>query len=286
MTVLAVLALGLAIVLGGGATSASAGLVHTTRSVDALLPSTPSSNWSGYAVTSSTSTPVDYTSVTGTWTVPTATCSSATAGASSAVWVGIGGYSLTSQALEQTGTDADCSNSGVPTYYAWYELVPADPVNLSAKVMPGDTITTSVNILPTTSTGTTQVELQVKNRTRKWTVTKIVTPTAIDTSSAEWITEAPSDCSSYRCTPVPLANFGSVTIGNIAAKGDSVGGTLTSSTWNEYPISLVPSATRGEYAGPDRFGGFGGSTAGAAPGAISADGRSFSVSWLADAGSQ
>jgi hypothetical protein len=259
-------------------------LIHTTRSADVLSPSTPSSNWSGYAVTSSTGTPVNYTSVTGTWTVPTATCGSGDAGASSATWVGLGGYSLTSQALEQTGTDADCNDSGVPTYYAWYELVPADPVNLTAKVLPGDTITTSVNILPSTTGGQTVVELQVKNRTRHWTVTKKIVPSVLDTSSAEWIAEAPSNCSSLQCVPVPLANFGSVTIGNIAAKGDSIGGTLTNPSWNEYPIALVPTAKNGRYAGPDRFGGFGGgSTAGASPGAISADGRNFTVSWLANA---
>src|SRR6202035_4857012 len=130
-TAMAVLAL--AVVLGSHV-HASSTIVHATRVVSVVAPSTPSSNWSGYAVTSPTSTPVSYSSVTGTWTVPTATCGATDAGASSAVWVGIGGYSLTSQALEQTGTDADCNESGNPTYYAWYELVPADPVNLTAKV--------------------------------------------------------------------------------------------------------------------------------------------------------
>jgi hypothetical protein len=279
----AMVVLALAVVLGSHVQAASGALVHTTRAASVVAPSTPSSNWSGYAVTSPTSTAVDYTSVTGTWTVPTATCGPNDAGASSAVWVGLGGYSLTSQALEQTGTDADCDETDTPSYYAWYELVPANPVNLSAKVMPGDTITTSVNILPSTTGGPTMVELQVKNRTRHWTVTKKLVPTALDTSSAEWITEAPSDCSAYNCVPVPLANFGSVTIGNIAAKGDSLGGTLTNPSWNVYPISLVPSSSRGHFAGPDRFGGFGGSTAGATPGSISTDGRDFTVSWLADA---
>ena len=281
----AMVVLALAVVLGSHVHAASSALLHTTRSADVVAPNTPSSNWAGYAVTSPTSTAVDYTSVTGTWTVPTATCGPADAGASSAVWVGLGGYSLTSQALEQTGTDADCDeDTDTPTYYAWYELVPADPVNIKAKVMPGDTITTSVNILPSTTGGQTIVELQVKNRTRHWTVTKKLVPTVLDTSSAEWITEAPSDCSTLNsCIPVPLSNFGSVTIGNIAAKGDGLGGTLTNPSWNVYPISLVPSSGRGHFAGPDRFGGFGGSTAGASPGSISTDGRNFTVSWLADA---
>jgi hypothetical protein len=85
------------------------------------------------------------------------------------------------------------------------------------------------------------------------------------------------------CEPEPLADFGAVTIGNIAAIGDGLPGTLTNPAWTVYPISLVPTIGRGYYPGPDRFGGFGGSTAGASPGAISTDGRDFTVTWLADA---
>lgn len=275
----AMLVLALAVVLGSRV-HASSEVVHAARAADVVAPSTASSNWSGYAVTSPTSTPVSYSSVTGTWTVPTATCGATDAGASSSVWVGIGGYSLTSQALEQTGTDADCDESGNPSYFAWYEIVPADPVNLRAKVMPGDTITTSVNILPSTTGGQSTVELQVKNRTRHWTVTKTFTPSVIDTSSAEWIAEAPSSCSNFTgCVPVPLANFGSVTIGKVAAIGDGAGGTLTNAGWNIYPIQLVPTSRRTRFA----LAGSNGSTAGASPGSISTDGRSFTVSWLADA---
>ena len=57
-----------------------------------------------------------------------------------AIWVGLGGYSLTSQELEQVGTEADCDEHGKPSYYIWYELVPADPVNLKLRIDPGDTI--------------------------------------------------------------------------------------------------------------------------------------------------
>ena len=45
-----------------------------------------------------------------------------------AIWVGLGGYSLTSGELEQIGTEADCDAHGRASYYVWYELVPADPV--------------------------------------------------------------------------------------------------------------------------------------------------------------
>jgi Peptidase A4 family len=272
------LALMFAFASGSEAAASVSPIRHATRASSGVAPITPSSNWSGYAVTSPNNTPISYTSITGTWTVPTATCTPADAGASSAVWVGIGGYSLTSQALEQTGTDTDCDSSGNPTYFAWYELVPADPVNLKVKVMPGDTITTSVNILPSASGGASTVEVQVLNRTRGWRFTKKVVPSALDTSSAEWIEEAPSNCSPS-CRPVPLANFGSVSIAKLAAIGDGVGGTLTNPAWTVYPISLVPTSRHVHFA----LVGSSGSTAGASPGAISADGRSFVVSWLADA---
>ena len=77
-----------------------------------------------------------YTDVTGTWTQPAATCTPGST-TSAAVWVGIGGYSQSSQKLEQTGTSADCDSSGKATYYAWYELVPADSVNIKLKIFPG-----------------------------------------------------------------------------------------------------------------------------------------------------
>lgn len=274
---IAALALGSALVLGDGTASASAVLDHSTRSVDVLSPSQTSENWSGYAVTSSTSTAVNYTSATGTWTVPTATCDPSDSNSASAVWVGIGGYSSTSQALEQTGTEADCNGPSAPTYYAWYELVPAAGVTLKAKVQPGDIMTASVNILPATGSASTRVELQIKNRTRNWTVTKIATPSAIDTSSAEWIAEAPSNCAGF-CRALPLANFGSVTIAKAAAIGDGQGGTLNNPAWTTFPIQLVPTSRHARFATV----GSNGSTAGAAPGAISADGRSFGVSWLAN----
>ena len=54
-----------------------------------------------------------------------------------AIWVGLGGYTVGSNALEQTGTAADCNGAGKATYYAWYELVPASSVTLKLKIFPG-----------------------------------------------------------------------------------------------------------------------------------------------------
>jgi len=234
-----------------------------------------SSNWSGYAVTSAGTA---YTSVTSTWTQPKATCGTGDAGAAAAFWVGLGGYALNSQALEQAGTDSDCDSTNRPSYYAWYEIVPAPPVNVRLKIAPGDTITASVNIRNNNSA----VLFQIKNRSRGTVFTKLVTLTAApDLSSAEWIAEAPSSCTQTSCRPLPLANFGSVAFTKVAALGNGNGGTVANPAWTAEAISLVPRANRGFFPGPDSGSGSSGSTAGASPGGLASDGSSFTVGWTA-----
>ena len=159
-----------------------------------------SSNWAGYVVTGIGSTPttaspsMSYTDVTGQWVQPRATCTPGMA-TSVAIWVGLGGYSESSQDLEQTGTSADCSASGKPSYYIWYELVPADSVNLKVKIRPGDVIASSVVV------NGTDILVQVNDRTRRVRFTKHLTMASPDLSSAEWITEAPSQCGSSGFCP-------------------------------------------------------------------------------------
>jgi hypothetical protein len=230
-----------------------------------------STNWSGYALQDVNAAGLQFTSVTGTWNVPVTTCTSGSR-SSAAFWVGLGGSSDTATGLEQTGTGADCTN-GTARYYAWYEILPAAAIEVPLKVKPGDQITTSVNVNGST------VLVQIKNRTRKTSFTKALQVAAPDLSSAEWIAEAPSACTaSGRCTIVPLANFGTMTFTRAAAIASTHPGTITDTTWASDAISLVPQSSSGFFASRDTA-----STAGAKPGSISADGRSFPVSWLATA---
>ena len=106
------------------ATLAVAGSTIGTASAGTAV----SSNWSGYAVSGAT-----FATVSGAWTQPAADCSSASSITASAFWVGLGGNSETSNALEQTGTEADCNADGNATYSAWYELVPAASVQGAAE---------------------------------------------------------------------------------------------------------------------------------------------------------
>jgi hypothetical protein len=178
-----------------------------------------STNWSGYAVTGSR-----FTSVSASWTEPTVTCSGT---AYSSFWVGLDGD--TSNTVEQTGTDADCSGS-TPQYYAWYEMYPKFPVNLSGTVRPGDHLNASV-----TTDGRGGFTLTISDTTQGWTNTTNARLKSAKLASAEVIAEAPSSSGGV----LPLANFGTVSFGNATANG----ALLTSSTPNIDPITMQSGST-------------------------------------------
>jgi hypothetical protein len=165
-----------------------------------------STNWSGYAATGASGA---FTSISASWKEPAATCSSRSAQYAS-FWVGLDGF--TSDSVEQTGTDSDCSGR-TPDYYGWYEMFPANPVNFTNPVSPGDSFTASV-----TFSGTQTYTLVLKDTTRGWTQTITKNQSGLDRSSAEVITEAPSSQSGV----LPLANFGTVSYSASAANGTSL----------------------------------------------------------------
>ena len=215
LAVLAAVAIGL--VAAGTATAATS----VTRDV--------SSNWAGYVVSGTT-----FTSVTGTWVQPEIDCTS-TGSSASAFWVGLGGNTDGSNALEQAGTGAECDENGVATYYAWYELVPAPSITIPMAIEPGDTITTTVTVVGT------KVTLQVTDVTTGKTVTKVKRMAAPDTSSAEWVAEAPSLCSgSGYCRTVTLSDFGKVKFTKASATTtDGHTGSISDKAWTATSIQLV-----------------------------------------------
>jgi peptidase A4-like protein len=265
---LAVLALAASVAAG----SASASPTRTFTGNDAISPQI-SSNWAGYAILSpDEATPQVFTDVTGTWVQPKSTCSVGRI-SSSAFWVGIGGFDTNSQSLEQLGTGADCDgNTTTVSNYAWWELVPAASVRIPLKINAGDTIQAAVLVQGQ------KLTFSLKNITRRTRFSKVVNASQpLDTSSAEWIAEAPSDCSSLgRCNVVPLTNFGTMTFSKAAAIGNSHPGTLTDATWAATPIELIADNGRSGFFGQDDDPIPG---VGAVPGSVSTDGRAFSVSW-------
>ena len=224
-----VIAAAISATAGGATSSMRHGRMHR-------ITNSSSTNWSGYAVTGSR-----YTSVSASWTEPTAKCSGT---AYSSFWVGLDGD--TSNTVEQTGTDADCSGS-TPRYYAWYEMYPKFPVNLRGTVRPGDHLSASV-----TTDGSGRFTLTITDSTQGWTNTTTARLKSAKLASAEVIAEAPSSSGGV----LPLANFGTVSFSGAKANG----ALLTSSTPGIDPITMKS-----------------GSTVKAQPSSIS--NGSFSVAW-------
>ena len=162
-----------------------------------------SQNWSGYAAHGKT-----YKKISASWAEPTGHCTSS--GTFSSFWVGLDGF--TSPTVEQTGSEVDCS-AGRASYFAWFEMFPAPPVNFSNPVRPGDHFTGSV-----TFTGSGHYTLVLKDTTQGWSHTVHKTRNAARRSSAEVIAEAPSSGGI-----LPLTNFGNAHFSNAKVNGAAMG---------------------------------------------------------------
>ena len=242
-----------------------------------------SGNWSGY-VAGATGESTTFKSVSGNWVVPAAKCTSASEPTYSAFWVGLGGADST-DALEQAGTEANCTSSGAASYYAWYELVPKAPVRIDLPVSAGDHISTTVDV------DGTSVSISLKDESTGQSFSKTLTMSDPDTSSAEWIAEAPSQCdgsttatATADCTPLPLTDFGSVQFSSASAT-DSSGqtGSISDSAWSATAVTLASDESSLGFQGAS-YSPSGGSSGGATPSALSSTGSAFSVAYSADAG--
>ena len=233
----------------------------------ALAGATVSSNWAGYAVHRSG---VKYRKVVGTWTQPSATC---TAGEPtySSVWVGLGGFSTNSKALEQIGTEVDCSAAGTVVSSAWNELVPAPSRNIRMRVAPSDVMNASVIV------NGQRVTLTLNDLTRGTTYSRTVRVSPIDVTSADWIVETPSECEGTSfCQPLALADFGTASFAR--ARAQTVGGHTGSISDRRWVTTKITLATQGQHFinGPYRASG-----AQALPSALTAGGSAFSVVYQA-----
>jgi hypothetical protein len=255
---------GAALVLGGAPAVSDA----ATRST--------STNWAGYAVTQ---TGTAFRHVSGTWVQPAVDCTRG-GGTYSSVWVGLGGYKATSTALEQIGTEADCTSAGRATYSTWYELVPDTSHGARIAVRAGDRMHASVVVSGTRTTMT------IKNLTRGTSFTKTLRAAAVDVSAAEWIVEAPSLCSgsgSGRCATTALAPFATTTFTAARAVSRSGhAGAVGDAAWTAHAIDLTAGGGR-RFA--DARGDGSASGAGAATtGELDATGASFAVTYTGAGG--
>jgi hypothetical protein len=213
-----------------------------------------SSNWSGYVANGGT-----YTSVTGTWIVPSV---GATTSGADATWVGIGG--VTGTDLIQAGTQA-AVNGGRVTYEAWTETLPDSSRTVSLAVAAGDSVTVTIS---EQSSG--QWRILMVNNTTKATYQRTVTYSS-SRSSAEWIQEAPSSGRSI----IPLDDFGSVRFTAGSAVRD--GKTLSLTGLGATPVAMINRSGQA-IAQPSTLGDDGSSfavTRTSAPGTVQGGGRTF-----------
>ncbi|HET8977555.1 MAG TPA: G1 family glutamic endopeptidase [Solirubrobacteraceae bacterium] len=180
-----------------------------------------SGNWSGYSVDGSNAS-----AVSGSWTQPIATCSPGETSWSSP-WLGIDGD--LSNTVEQIGTDSDC-DSGTPTYYAWYEMYPKQPVTISMAIHPGDVMSARV-----TATSASSFTLTLTDTTTGATYTTTQASKKARRTSVEWIMEGPSGSGG-------LTDFGSMPFSAAAATINGTSQSLFSFGAAANPITMVTSS--------------------------------------------
>jgi hypothetical protein len=181
----------------------------------------------GYAI--GTGTTGNYASASFSWIVQSATyvnygSSNPYSFNDSSQWVGIGG-NVTSD-LIQLGSDSYVDNTGTPTYTVWYEMLPADSINLSGRtpaalsscpVSAGDVMSASLKCTANCTANASNMRwtLSMTDSTKGWSWTKNFTY-ASSLSSAEWIDEAPT-----YSEIAAISNFGTASFSNLLVNGAS-----------------------------------------------------------------
>ena len=235
-----------------------------TAAPAATSPCWASSNWSGYAVATTSSlscqpsSDVTYASVSGQRTVPAVSASS---GASySAAWLGIDGFN--NDTLIQTGTEQDYYSRSAH-YSAWWTTSAQnfEEQPISEPVKPGDVITATISeVNPTTQLW--DITLVDSSESPTWSFTTQQTYTGAG-ASAEWIIEAPG----VNGRVATLADYGSTTFNLDSVNGTSPslvagdGGELVDGNFFRSQVVSIPSAP----AAGDEFAIAYGSTAPAVP---------------------
>lgn len=181
-----------------------------------------SSNWSGYNL-GYLSTNTMYTSISGTWKVPTATAHKAGQAEHGATWIGIGGGCLntscteTDSTLIQAGTEQDVSKTGKAKYSAWYELIPETSVTEPITVNPGDVIQCSIT---ETTSGEWTIVLTDTTDGQNFTENTAYSSSEL---TAEWIVETPVVVGTGGTGVAKLPDLGKVHFTNAEVNGTNAG---------------------------------------------------------------
>ncbi|KAH7875468.1 putative aspergillopepsin [Lentinula edodes] len=169
-----------------------------------------STNWAGVIIESPPSGQ-NFTTVTGTFVVPSPTGSD---GAASA-WVGIDGDTA-SQSILQAGVDFKISGGQV-SYDSWYEWYPNYAYDFSnLAISAGNTISITVHSTSST-TGTVTLTNKSTGKSVSQSLTAPSSSAALKGQNAEWIVEDYEQNGSL----VTFANFGTVTFSGASASTSS-----------------------------------------------------------------
>lgn len=157
-----------------------------------ILNTNQSNNWSGYNQGTLEQGSKLFSSISGDWTVPTATQHTAGQAEYSADWIGIGGgcvdsgCSITDPTLIQTGTEQDVASNGAASYSAWWEIIPGPSLTITnMTVKPGDRMAASLSSL---APGVWTLKITDTTNGQYYSTT-VPYPSTEDT--AEWIQETP-----------------------------------------------------------------------------------------------
>jgi len=218
-----------------------------------------SGNWAGYAAVADTGDQIAFAGAN--FNIPSVNCANSPRGSSgyafASHWIGLDGYSSTT--VEQTGIDAYCHTGSTPTYYAWYEMYPLNPVAFTG-VNPGDAIAATVTFNSTNNT----YHLRLNDLTNGGFVSATQSCPAGSTcanSSAEVITEDPGGAVP---AGVNLADFGmsNFTATRVTSLSGLSGSLNPSAQWTSSQIQMVDPANAAMATPSGLYGG-----------------RSFNIAW-------
>ena len=158
------------------------------------LNANQSSNWFGYDQGTLEQGGKLFNSISGDWTVPTATQHTAGQAESSSDWIGIGGgcvdagCTVTDNTLIQTGTEQDVAAGGAASYDAWFEVIPGPELIINnLNISPGDHMHADISeVVPNSNVWTVTLTDVTKNQTFTQSV-----PYSSTHATAEWIEETP-----------------------------------------------------------------------------------------------
>jgi Peptidase A4 family len=152
-----------------------------------------SSNWFGYNLGSLALGGTLFNSITGDWTVPTASSHTKGQDEYSSDWIGIGGGCVDANCmvgdntLIQTGTEQDAPATGGSAYSAWWEIIPGPSIDISMTVQAGDHMHASIaETVPNSNVWVIMLQDVTRNETFTQTV-----PYSSTHATAEWIEETP-----------------------------------------------------------------------------------------------